>query len=335
MGFAPLRNGLFVLTLFLGATPARAGMALTAAAQAEGFQLETFASGFPNSPAGENQNGGPFGIAFPGNGTVLVADLNGKIYVFPSDTNNQTVSGATIGATYNSYDPLGMTQGGGKIYLGFQTSNQIYEIGPTGAHLSTLVSSIPAPHGMAIDSAGHLLVASDSGSTTSGAGIWDVNPTTGALRNITTGASYDGIATTGNIVYAARADGEVVGIRISDGKQVFDAGKINGADGVALGTGVLGGNLYVNTNYGQLIQVNLGTDVQTLIGTGGSRGDFVTVDPTNGTLLLDQTDSILRLIAPQGGGFGSVPEPSSLVLLCVGIVGLAGCICRRRREAER
>jgi hypothetical protein len=119
-----LRGVLFLL-LMIGAGKAQADMTLTLAAQSEGFQLTTFASGFPNFPAGENQNGGPFGIAFPGNGTVLVTDLNGKIYVFHSDADNQNVTGATIGATYSSYDTLGMTQSNGKVYLGLQSSNHI------------------------------------------------------------------------------------------------------------------------------------------------------------------------------------------------------------------
>ena len=146
------------------------------------------------------------------------------------------------------------------------------------------------------------------------------------MTHIYSGVSFDGLTTDGVVVYAAREDGEVVGIRISDGAQVFDAGNFAGADGVALGTGTLAGNLYVNTNYGELIQVNLATNAQTVIGTGGSRGDFVTVDPPNGSLLLDQSDSILRLNAPLGGGFGPMTaprNPSSLMLFAGGAVGLA------------
>ena len=133
-----------------GAGSAQASMELTSGAQTDGFQLSTFASDFPSFLAGEGQNGGPFGIAFAGNGTVLVEYLNGHIYVFPSDANNQTVSGATVGATDNSYDPLGMTQTGGKIYVGFQTSSVIDQVSSTGTFVSTL-ASIPQPHGIVCD----------------------------------------------------------------------------------------------------------------------------------------------------------------------------------------
>ena len=160
-----------IALLLGGPGSAQASMELTSIAQTDGFQLSTFASGFPSFPAGEGQNGGPFGIAFAGSGTVLATDLNGDIYVFPSDANNQTVSGATVGATYSSFDPLGMTQTGGKIYVGFQSTNVIKQVSSTGTFVSTL-ASIPQPHGIVVNPTnGDLLVSSDSGSL-SGAGIW-------------------------------------------------------------------------------------------------------------------------------------------------------------------
>ena len=72
--------------------------------------------------------------------------------------------------------------------------------------------------------------------------------------------------------------------------------------------------------------MNLATNAQTVIGTGGSRGDFVTVDPNNGSLLLDQSDSILRLRAPKAAASDRLTaprRPSSLMLFAVGAVGLA------------
>ena len=78
---------------------------------------------------------------------------------------------------------------------------------------------------------------------------------------------------------------------------VFDSGAISGGvDGIALGKGPVAGNLFVNTNGGTVVEVNLATAAQTLIASGGSRGDFVTVDPNNGTLLVTQSDRIMRLV---------------------------------------
>jgi hypothetical protein len=93
---------------------------------------------------------------------------------------------------------------------------------------------------------------------------------------------------------------------------VFDSGTISGGpDDIALGVGTLAGNLFVNTNSGELVEVSLKTAAQAVIASGGSRGDFVTVDPNNGTLLVSQSDRMMRLTGPSGGGF--IPTSSGLV----------------------
>jgi hypothetical protein len=81
------------------------------------------------------------------------------------------------------------------------------------------------------------------------------------------------------------------------------------ADGTARGqSGTIAGDLFVNTNDGYVIEIDTTTLAQTVIASGGSRGDFGTVDPLNGTLLLTQTDDILRL-TPKSGSFAPVPGP--------------------------
>jgi hypothetical protein len=97
------------------------------------------------------------------------------------------------------------------------------------------------------------------------------------------------------ILYAATG-GRAEGFDITTEAKVFDSGTISGwPDGIALGKGPVAGNLFVNTNGGTVVEVNLATSVQTVIASGGSRGDFVTVDANNATLLLTQTDRIMRL----------------------------------------
>ena len=66
------------------------------------------------------------------------------------------------------------------------------------------------------------------------------------------------------------------------------------------------------------------------IATGGSRGDFATVDPSTNTLMLTQTDSIIRL---SGASF-TIPEPASVVLMVTALaVGLGFWALRRRMGA--
>jgi len=99
-------------------------------------------------------------------------------------------------------------------------------------------------------------------------------------------------------------------------------------DRIALGTEPLAGNVFGNTNFGQLVEVNLATHVQTLFATGGTRGDFVAVDPLDGSLLVTQTDRILRI----SGFTAAVPEPSSLIT--AGIGGLVLLIFAVRRPGR-
>lgn len=166
--------------------------------------------------------------------------------------------------------------------------------------------------------------------------IWDVNPVNGN-KSVILNADFDGMtfSSDGKTLYGADlATGTVQGRDIATKTKVFESAPIAGLDGSSLGTGSLAGNIFVNTNHGDVYEVILSTNVQTLIASGGSRGDFVTVDPTNGTLLLTQTDSALRLTAPAGGGFGTaVPEPGSVTLLGIAVVGLAGYGWRRRKAA--
>src|SRR6185369_16156543 len=102
--------------------------------------------------------------------------------------------------------------------------------------------------------------------------------------------------------------------------QSFDAGPIAGVDGIAIGFGALAGKIYGNTNFGELWEVSLANpSLQTLIASGGSRGDLVKVDPSNNSLLLTQSDRVVRLFAPEGGGFAAaVPEPAAVTVMSIG-----------------
>jgi hypothetical protein len=121
------------------------------------------------------------------------------------------------------------------------------------------------------------------------------------------GVDADGltVAGDGRTLYAAVLREHLLGFDLATKAQVFDSGTISFVDGPALGTGSLAGRIFANVSDGTVWEVDLATSAQTLIATGGSRGDLVAVDPSDGTLLLTQTDRILRLHGPPPcGKFG-------------------------------
>jgi hypothetical protein len=263
-------------------------LSLTAAGRAAGFGLSTFATGFPE----QSGHVGPWGMAFPARGGVLVSDAVGNVRLFPSDTDGQDAATVPpVSGALAPVGPAGMARVGPNVYLMMTGPNQVVQLNDTGT-VRRVVASVPSPLGVAVDPLdGHLFVSSFNSK------IYDVNPVNGTVSVfLDLGADGLDFDPSAGILYAATY-GRVRGFNITTKAMVFDSGTIaGGPDGIALGTGPVAGDLFANTNGGTVVEVNLATAAQTIIASGGSRGDFVSVDSNNGTLLVTQSDRIMRLI---------------------------------------
>ena len=305
---------------------------LTAAAITDGFSLSLFADGFPVSSCC-----GPLGIAFAGGGKVMVSDGPGNVRIFATDTDGQSAGAAPVAANFGGFNAIGLARVGNFVYMTLQTTGAVSRLNLDGTFNSGVVSGIPTATGIYANPVTGKLYVSDCCSNT---GIWVVDPVTNTSSKFKASGSYDGlsISADGLTIYAELGQ-HIIGYRLSDGVQVFDSGFISGADGTELGAGTLAGQIFVNTNNGELWEVSLASSIQKRLVFGGTRGDFVTADP-NGSLLFTQTSDIRRLTAPAGGCIGvacnQVPEPSSLALIALGLLGLAHSTTTiRRRSAAR
>jgi hypothetical protein len=301
----------------------RAALTLTPAGVAQGLSLSTFASGFPSSGSV-----GPLGIGFTSTGGVIVSDFPGNVRVFATDTDNQTAASAPIGQNYGLGNAVGIAQVGNTFYMTQQGNGDLVQINSNGTFNQAIVAGLPSATGIITNPLnGHLFV-----STLGNNVIWDVDPVAKS-KTLFVNAAPDGLSISpdGKTLYGALSTSHIVGYDTTTKAVVFDSGAIpGGIDGTAVGTGLFAGLIFANTNGGTLVEVNLSTLAQTTIATGGSRGDFVTIDPATNTLLITQTDSIIRLT---GASFTTVPSPGSLTMMATGILGSLGAYGWIRRRS--
>lgn len=301
----------------LWTSSAQADLALTAAGVADGFSLSTFVSGLPNQ--GTNSFG-PFGVAVNSAGNVIVNDYaSQQNYVF-TNTDGQTTSSA-LSHTTVSGGAFAMALSNGSVW----GANGVLTKFNNDGSVNTVYNNIQAGLGMWTNPVnGHLI--------TNGAGGLvdiDVSGATPTVRLIASVFS-DGVTVSpdGTTVYNTA----VSGYNIATGLQTYGPVSVpNGPDGMGvISGGALNGDIVVNTNGGQVYLLDaLGN--QTLIATGGSRGDFTAPDG-NGNLFLTQTDSVLRLALEGASIGGSVPEPSTWAMMILGFCGLGFLTYRRKNQ---
>ncbi len=220
------------------------------------------------------------------------------------------------------------------MYAVNQGNGQLLKLNANGTLNSTVATGPGFATGMT--AANNNLYVSNVGSGS----VYKIDPTIPTTSAVITGYAIDGVTAdaSNNVLYGTSVGGgntRVYGFNLTTGAfKGFDSGYIGGADGAAVGTGSLAGNIFVNTDYGELWEVNVATSVQTLIASGGSRGDLVAVDP-NGSVLLTQTDTVLRLTAPAGSSFdpgGATPEPGTTGMMLSGLVAVVYGLRRRARS---
>jgi len=310
---------------FITGAPAEAALSITSDGAADGFTLSLFADQFPAT----GYCCGPLGIATNSLNQVVIQDYrDARNYVF-KDVDGQHFSDALSSAPYQSSSyGASITNSNGTLYA---TNNDagaiVYKLNNDGSINSPLTTTNAGGHGIWTNPAtGHLVAATANS-------INDIDPSTGSFTQIVSGFNADGVSVSGDgkTIYGA-GNGHVYGWNYS-GALVYDSGALGSPDGTGViqGNNLFSGDVVANDNSGNVWLLDPKKNTKTIIASGGSRGDYVGLDPSNGTLFLSQSDSVYRLSCGKDCGFTApVPEPSTYLLMALGL-GIVGL--QKRRQA--
>jgi hypothetical protein len=324
----------------LAAMPqAHAGiLTLTPQGVADGFTLSQFA--YLNSGYENTFNFGPFGVAYAGNGNVIVSNSpNNTMYSF-KDTDGQTTASALNTISGGGTSTTGMASLGGVAYGADEATGGFAAYNSDGTINHALADVNTSPYlGMAGDPARNSIIS------TSGAGLIEIDPAAnGGLGSYRLIASVfgDGVSVSADGKTAYLEDGDqIVGFDIATGATVLTSPFIAGLDGTGvISGGAFDGDIVANSNNGFIDLYDPTTTGLTTIASGGSRGDYAMNDPSTGTLLLDYSEGVYRLSCGAGcsiGGGGpsgpSTPELSTWVMMSFGFAGM-GFVAYRTRKAR-
>jgi hypothetical protein len=323
-----MRRIFAALLLLLGSVgPTHAGpLTLTAAGIADGFTLSTYATGV----GGANYS---FIAAAPlSDGNLAVIDYSHGLLRKYADVDGQTYGSALSSVPYGN--AVNVVRAGGNTYAS-QLGGGISQVSSSLVLTPVTVTGFfTSYYGMAANPVTGHIYANGNGSA--GFGLYDINPVSLTSSLIVNEGAPDGVSVSpdGKTVYVENNGNSIQGYNTTTYAQVFNHGFGGNPDG----TGVISGGLFdgyivANNNDGTVGLIDpLGNE--TIIASGGNRGDFTSPDTNNGTLLMSEYDFSYRLTAPGGTfGGGTAPEPATLTMLGIGIVSMAGYGWRRRKPA--
>lgn len=324
----------FAVGLSLSGGPAHASLKLTPAGIADGFTLTTFVSGY-------NGQYGPLSLGNLSNGNIITgSELDRKIYVFQdTDGQNLTTSvSATPYACQTGNCNYAMSTAGGQVY-GAQAFGGVYE------HFASDGSRTQIPNLAAAGLRGHLGIWTNPADqhliAASNLGLVDIDPVVGTFRIIKSGLFPDGVSVSpdGKTAYVENGVIQAYDIGTASLLRSFPSfGHSPDGTGVISG-GPLNGDIIINNNDGTVglldpSKPNGDPNQFVLIATGGTRGDFVSPDLSNGTLFLSQNEQVARLSCGPDCSIGApIPEPESYALMLAGLV-LIGWMVRSRNPIQ-
>jgi hypothetical protein len=315
------------------ASPAHATLALTPTGTTDGFTLTPFVSGY-----NFGGNYGPLSQGILPDGNVITGSVgDGKIYIFPN-ANGQTL-GSAISATSYTFQTgnpnWAFATAGGNVY-GAQLFGGAYEsFSNTGSFtaITGQVQNYADYLGMWGDPAnGHIIAASYSG-------LIDINPVNGNVRVINANLFPDGVSVSldgttayvevgGNIDAVSLATGDILATYSGNGHSPDGTGVIDG--------GLFNGFIVVNNNDGTVGLIDPSVGTESIIASGGSRGDFTSPNTATGDLFLSQYELVDTLGCGPGCSIGSVtpgvPEASTWAMILLGFAGLGYAGHRRARK---